>query len=69
MKIVAFKVSANCKIPAFIAYIILGVVFALVLSALIIIGVITILHKCLKDKRHDVKIKTKYFDIEMTQHE
>jgi len=42
----------------------LGVVFALVLSALIIICVITILHKCLKDKRHDVKIKTKYFDIE-----
>ena len=48
---------------------ILGVVFALVLSALIIIGVITILHKCLKDKRHDVKIKTKYFDIDITQHE
>ena len=33
----------------------------MVLSALIIIGVITILHKCLKDKRHDVKIKTKYY--------
>ncbi len=48
---------------------ILGVVFALVLSALIIIGIITILHKCLKDKRNDVKIKTKYFDIEITQHE
>ena len=42
---------------------ILGVVFALVLSALIIIGVITILHKCLKDKRPDVKIKTKYWRV------
>ena len=47
---------------------ILGVVFALALSSLIIIGIIAILHKCLNDKRHDVKIKTKYFDIEITQH-
>lgn len=48
---------------------ILGVVFTLTLSVLIIIGIIAILHKCLNDKRHDVKIKTKYFDIEITQHD
>ena len=48
---------------------ILGVVFTLTFSVLIIIGIIAILHKCLNDKRHDVKIKTKYFDIEITQHD
>lgn len=48
---------------------ILGVVFALTLSAMVIISIITILHKYLNDKRHDVKIRTKYFDIEITQHD
>lgn len=44
---------------------ILGVVFALTLSAMVIISIITILHKCLNDKRHDVKIRTKYWIIKV----
>ena len=48
---------------------ILGVVFALALSVININSIITIMHKCLNDKRHDVKIRTKYFDIEITQHD
>ena len=46
-----------------------GIVFTLGLTALIIYGIIAILHKCMKDKSHDVKIKTKFLDIEITQHD
>lgn len=48
---------------------ILGVVFTLLLIALIIYGIRTIVHICIKDKSHDVKIKTKFFDIEVTKHD
>lgn len=45
---------------------ILGVVFIL---ALIILGIRSILHICIKDRVHDVKIKTKFFNIEITKHD
>jgi hypothetical protein len=48
---------------------ILGVIFTLLLVVLIIYGVRAILHICIKDKSHDVKIKTKFFDIEVTKHD
>ncbi len=48
---------------------ILGVVFILLLVILIIYGIHAILHICIKDKSHDVKIKTKFFDIEVTKHD
>ena len=46
-----------------------GVVFTLLLVVLIIYGIRAILHICMKDKSHDVKIKTKFFDIEITKHD
>ena len=46
-----------------------GVVFTLLLIILLIFGIQTILHICTKDQLHDVKIKTKFFDIEITKHD
>lgn len=46
-----------------------GFVFTLVLVVLIICGIHAILHICMKDKSHDVKIKTKFFVIEVTKHD
>lgn len=45
---------------------ILGVVFIL---TIIIYGIKAILYICIKDKTHDIKIKTKFFDIEITKHD
>ncbi len=47
----------------------LGVVFTLVLVILIIYGIRAILHICIKDQIHDVKIKTKFFNIEISKHD
>lgn len=48
---------------------IFGIVFTLILVVLTIYGILAILHKCSKDRIHDIKIKTKFFDIEINQHE
>ncbi len=44
----------------------LGVVFIL---SLVIYGICSILHICIKDRVHDIKIKTKFFNLEITKHD